>query len=110
MSGKSGLKDFVLPGKYTTKPVDGVATSKYSDAIFKVPDYGKVIVRPGGNVEFTNPVTVKASTTLAGLNSTISGRGAYVYGWISKFNMNTGEYNYWKPLLNKAFLINSLAR
>jgi hypothetical protein len=34
----------------------------------------------------------------------------YQYGWISKFNMNTGEYNYWKPLLNKAFLINSLAR
>ena len=53
-SGVTGLKDYVSPGKYIKNPVDGVATSKFSDQVFKIPDGGRVMVKLGGDVAFRN--------------------------------------------------------
>jgi hypothetical protein len=52
--GVCGINDYVGPGEYIKDPIDGIATSKYFDQVFKIPDGGRVIVRLGGNVEFTN--------------------------------------------------------
>ena len=52
--GVYGTKNYVSPGKYITKPVDGIATSKYSDMVFKIPNGGRVKVLFGGDVKFTN--------------------------------------------------------
>jgi hypothetical protein len=52
--GVYGTKNYVSTGKYITKPIDGVATSKYTDMVFKIPDGGRVYVKLGGDVKFTN--------------------------------------------------------
>jgi RHS repeat-associated protein len=52
--GVYGTKNYVSPGKYIKYPIDGVATSKYTNMVFKIPDGGRVKVLLGGDVKFTN--------------------------------------------------------
>jgi len=49
--GVYGIKDYIEPGKYIKKPVDGIATSKYTDMVFKIPDGGRVTVLLGGMLD-----------------------------------------------------------
>lgn len=46
--------DVIKPGKYIRKTIDGVATSKCIDQVFKIPDGAHVQINLGGDVEFTN--------------------------------------------------------
>ncbi|HNR19437.1 MAG TPA: FG-GAP-like repeat-containing protein [Bacteroidia bacterium] len=53
-NGITGLKDYVSPGNYIKESVDGVATSKFTDQVFKIPDGGRILVSQGGEVSFRN--------------------------------------------------------
>jgi len=49
--GVSGMSDYVKPGgHYIKDPVDGIATSRFSNQVFKLPDGGKAFVHKLGNV------------------------------------------------------------
>jgi hypothetical protein len=96
-----GINNVVKPGKYITGRVDGVATSKYSDAVFKIPDFGRVKVLPGGNVEFLNPATVRASAHLANIKSVLTTGQRYEYGWMPLSKLDSG----WEMLFRLALMI-----
>ena len=56
--GEYGEWNVVLPGGRHYEPIDGVATSKYKDMVFKVPDGGRVSVLEGGDVEFSSSFNI----------------------------------------------------
>ena len=59
-------KHFIEPGgELTFARIDGIATSKYQDKVFKVPDFGRVVVYPGGSVRPLNLVTTGVSARIA---------------------------------------------
>ncbi len=95
--GVTGVNDYVKPGKYIKKPIDGVATSKYTNKVFKVPDGGSVKVSLGGEVDLS--MGFVGRTKLIGYQLFIS--RSYEYGWLplSKLDSN------WETLFKMALLI-----
>jgi hypothetical protein len=100
--GEYGIGECVVePGYYIKDPIDGVATSKYSDAVFKVPSGGRVRVLPGGDVVFLNPNTVSASAELANIRSILTTGQVYEYGWLPLSKLDNG----WATLFINALRI-----
>lgn len=97
--GVYGTKNYVPPGKAIDGPIDGVATSKYTDMVFKVPDGGRVMVLLGGDVKFMNGYGTYDALKIinrAGWQNAqyFIDRGAYytnaakrIYGWDELFRM-----------------------
>jgi hypothetical protein len=80
--GPYGIDNVVEPGKWIDQPVDGVATSRYSCKVFKIPDDGRVIVRPGGNVKFVSGFKYDAANLMG-----------YKAGWkCPQYFINQGAY------------------
>ncbi len=93
-NGVTGIKDNVSPCKYIKSPVDGVATSKYANQVFKIPDGGKVLVGMGGSVEFTNGYGFYEGLQLVNRA-----------GWQNaQYFIDRGAYEGWKSLFNAANL------
>jgi len=87
--GPYGIDNVVKPGKYIDKPVDGVATSRYSCKVFKIPDDGRVIVMPGGNVKFVSGFKYDAANLVG-----------YKAGWkCPQYFINQGAYNTTKDVV-----------
>jgi hypothetical protein len=99
--GVYGIKNSVDPGKYITQRIDGVATSKYTDAVFKVPDFSRVKVLPGGNVEFLNPLTTRVSGNIANHISVWRTGQVYEYGWMPLSKLDSS----WEMLFRLALMI-----
>ena len=96
-----GINNVVKPGKYITKPVDGVATSKYTDMVFKVP--GKWGSQPPINVFDGGDVGLCMGSkwtdaTLIYKNLTTPG---YTYGWMTLPQLDNG----WSKLFELARII-----
>ena len=97
--GVYGIKNSVDPGKYITNPVDGVATSKYTNQVFKIPDGGRIKVLPGGDVKFSSGFKYDVANFVgykAGWKDAqyFISRGAYysnpakgIYGWDELFRL-----------------------
>lgn len=83
----------MLPNKYIKVPVDGVATSKTRDFVFKVPEWGRIKVLPGGDVEFLNPTIVNFSAHLANIRSNFVYRVNYTYGWMSQNQLSDSSWS-----------------
>jgi hypothetical protein len=100
-NGVYGTKDYVSTGKYITKPIDGVATSKYSNMVYKVPDGGRVYVKMGGDVKLTMGVVGRTKVIGAYMFTN------YDYGWQNaQFFINQeAYYNQWDMLFNLALKI-----
>jgi RHS repeat-associated protein len=99
--GAYGIRDYVKPGEYHYGAIDGVATSKYDDAVFKVPNGSRVKVLPGGKVEFLNPVSTRVSAGVANLNSLRKTGEVYEYGWMTIDMLD----NNWINLFRYALII-----
>jgi hypothetical protein len=99
--GKYGIKNCVEPGKYITKNVDGIATSKYTDQVFKI--YGKLglspqaIVAEGGDVG----LCIGHKLTELALDYKMWRDPNYTYGWMSLQQLDAS----WEILFNLALLI-----
>ena len=91
--GSYGTKNYVLPNKYIKVPVDGVATSKTRDFVFKVPEWGRIKVLPGGDVEFLNPTMVNFSAHLANIRSNFVYGVNYTYGWMSQNQLSDSSWD-----------------
>ena len=103
-NGVSGIADFVEPGKHIKYPVEGVATSKHSDMVFKIPSGGRVIVQPGGEVSLSvNNLKLNAYKVYYNLRF----GQEYQYGWLSKsyFQSINAYTEMWRTLFNNALKI-----
>jgi RHS repeat-associated protein len=105
-NGEAGLRKFVKPGYYIKNGIDGISTSKYSDMVYKVPDGGRVMVTPGGNVKLSmssyNRLKLNALQTFS----------SYQYGWLkSSFFERIGAYDIgWRILYKAAPLITTFPK
>ncbi len=100
--GVSGVRNYVKPGKYIKNPIDGVATSRYANMIYKIPNGGRVYVGNGGNVKLS----------LGAINKTMLSAKqiidpSYQYGWVNiSYFQNINAYDYgWRFLYGIAPLI-----
>ena len=86
----------VEPGHYIKDPIDGVATSKYKDLVYKIPDGGRVKVLLGGDVALSMGFYDQAKlTAYQTLNPN------YEYGWLPLNKLDAG----WNQLFEDAFSI-----
>ena len=102
--GRYGIDEtvgVVKPGYAHYSRIDGVATSKYPDAVFKVPNWGRVKVLPGGDVVFLNPNTVSGMAHRANILSAVLTGQAYEYGWMPLSKLDSG----WAELFRMALII-----
>jgi len=99
--GKYGIRNYTEPGGYHYGPIDGVATSKHNNLVFKVPDGGRVKILFGGDVEFLNPTFARASAGLANINSLLTAGKVYEYGWMPLSKLDRG----WEQLFIWALTI-----
>ena len=100
--GVSGTRNYVKSGNYIKNPVDGVATSRYSDQVYKVPNGGRVYVNKGGNVKLSMR-TIDRS--LLSAKQFID--PSYQFGWVNKsYFQNINAYDQgWKYLYRIAPLL-----
>jgi len=94
--GVAGIKDYVSPNKYIKNPVDGVATSKYTNQVFKIPDGGRVKILLGGDVNLTMGAWDRIKLTGYQII-----KSNYKYGWMS---LNQLDKN-WETLFKMAHII-----
>ena len=102
---KRALNEFVEPGSYLDKKfkIDGVATSKHTDQVFKVPDGSRVKVYRGGDVEFEVHGAWNNTKLWGAEVATEKSWIAYEYkyGWLYRENLD----KYWDKLFDAAKLI-----
>ena len=98
-------KFFVEPQSSITYPIDGVATSKCKDMVYKVPDGAGVIVFPKGEIRMvcipSNEKYFAACTVLEGLPDIITDIG-YKYKWMKLYDFKSIDRPAWQPLFEKA--------
>jgi len=99
--GEYGEGNVVKPGGRHRDPIDGVATSKYPDRVFKVPDGGRVKVLPGGEVKFLNPAYVNAAVAYKKLENAWNGLPKYEYRWLPLNKLDSS----WEILFQNALKI-----
>ena len=92
--GKYGINNFVSPNKSTYVAIDGVATSKYSNLVYKVPDGGRIKVLLGGDVEILNSFKFNTSVFVAKIKTRLIDGVTYNYGWLSLNQLDDS----WKTL------------
>jgi len=78
-NGVAGMNNQLRHGEYITDPIDGVATSKFKNLIFKVPDGGTVKVTLGGEVNLNMDI---AARTKLGAYKLL--KPDYQYGWLDR--------------------------
>jgi RHS repeat-associated protein len=100
--GLYGLHSKIPNGHGIKIDVDGVATCKYSDQVYKIP--GKGIFRPTAMVDFGGDVTLNfGNLDRAALNFKYLTNPNYQYGWSTREQLND---KYWSILFELAKLIN----
>jgi hypothetical protein len=99
--GVYGINNVVKPGKYITNPVDGVATSKYTDMVYKIPDGGKVKVLLGGDVRLTNPFTTQIKASANDLYKCLRYGETYKFAWMSLNELDSS----WEMLFKLSLII-----
>src|SRR5690606_31787802 len=101
--GITGLRQRIKPGWYIDTKVDGIATSKYTDMVFKIPDGGVAKVYQGGSVNIVNapfsgwgsinpinspmPCGWKRMSYFENLDRFLPGDGTIAKTWQSLFNL-----------------------
>jgi len=93
------------PNHATLHPLDGVATQRHSDMVFKIPDGGRVRILPGGNVSIINHGVTGTKANLNSLYSVLRYGQPYRYGWLDKaYFQSIGAYDNskWSLLFQRA--------
>ena len=99
---KYGPDGVVEPGGKHYKRIDGVATAKHRDSVYKVPDYGRVEVLPGGKVEPLNRITTGISGNAKRIwDKTFKGED-YKRGWTGVDDFPKKDTTGWGNLFKQA--------
>jgi RHS repeat-associated protein len=98
--GVYGLSNKIPSGKMIFDPVDGIATSKYSDMVYKIP--GKLQFRPSATIRHDGDILLSfGPLDRAALWAKQLSTPDYIYGWIGRSQIDDS----WGTLFDLAKVI-----